>query len=119
MIGNQNYIILAPNTPCIFRRIKDFKEPPTIRPIVNKKEAQTYDLEKHMKSLCKNLLPFSTTAITSTEDFITKFRELKIEEKDILVSFDIESMYLSIDKEETMKIFNRKIEEKFDASKIF
>ena len=40
----------APNTPCIFGRIKDHKELPTIRPI-NKKEAPTYDLEKYMKNL--------------------------------------------------------------------
>ena len=66
--------------PNIFGRIKDHKEPPTIRPIVNKKEAPTYDLKRYMKSLYKNLLPFSIAAFTSTEDFINKFRELRNEE---------------------------------------
>ena len=81
----------APNTPHIFGRIKDHKKLPTIRSIVNKKEAPTYDLEKYMKNLYKDLLPVSTAAITSTEEFINRFRELKINEKDILASFDIES----------------------------
>ena len=72
-----------------------------------------------MKSLHKNLLPFSTAAITFTEDFINKFRELKIEEKDILFSFDIENMYPSIDKEEIMKIVSRKIKDKFGINKVF
>ena len=80
----------APNTQCNFGRVKDDKEPPTIRPIVNKKEAPTYDLEKCMKNLYKDLLPVSNASITSTEKFINNFRELKINENDILVSFDIE-----------------------------
>ena len=50
----------APNMPVIFGRVKEHKEPPTIRPIVNKKEAPTYDLVKYMKNLYKNLLPDST-----------------------------------------------------------
>ena len=43
-----------------------------------------------MKNLYKDLLPVSNASITSTEKFINNFRELKINENDILVSFDIE-----------------------------
>ena len=108
----------APNTPHIFGRVKDHKEPPIITLMVNKKEAPTYDLEKYMKSLNKNLFPDSTAALTSKTDFIKKLRELKVEKEDILVSFSIENMYPSVDKEEIMKIVNRKIKEKFGMNKI-
>ena len=69
-------------------------------------------------NLYRNLLPDSTAEITSAEDFINKLRHLKIKKKDILVSFDIENMHSTIDKEEMMKIVNRKIEEKFGINKI-
>ena len=69
-----------------------------------------------MKSLFKNLFPDSTAVLTFTKDFYKKIRQLKIE-KDILASFDIENMHPSIDKDELLKIVNRKIEKKFVMKK--
>ena len=43
----------ALNIPRLFGRLKDHKDPYTIRPIVNKKEAPTYDLEKYMEKYAK------------------------------------------------------------------
>ena len=86
--------------------------------MINRKEAPTYDLEKHMNSLYKNLLLDSTAAPTSTDDFIIKLKELKIEKEDISVSFDIENVYPSIEKEEILKIVNRKTEKEFGINKI-
>ena len=43
------------------------------------------------------------------EGFIQTFREIKIEEEDVLISFNIEYLYLSIGKEEITETVSRKI----------
>ena len=43
--------IHAPNIPGIFGKFKDHKNPPKFRPVVNKKEEPTYDLEKYMADI--------------------------------------------------------------------
>ena len=50
---------LAPNTQCRFGRLKGHKDPYTIRPIVNKKGDLTYDLEKYMKNVYREIVPES------------------------------------------------------------
>ena len=99
----------APNTPRIFGRLKDHKDPFTIRPIVNKKEAPTYSLEKYMKNIYREILTESETTLQSTEDFIKRFREIDIEKDEILVSFDVENLYPSINKEEIPQFINNEI----------
>ena len=86
----------ALNTPRIFGRLKDNKDPHTMRPIVNKKGFPTYEIEKSMNNIYKEILSESETTLQSTKNVIKRLREISIEKDEILVSFDIENLYPSI-----------------------
>ena len=60
-----------------------------MRPIVNKKEGPTYFLEKYMTKIYKRYLPDNNNSLNSTEDFIKKLKEIKLEKDLKVVSFDI------------------------------
>ena len=73
--------------------------------------------ETHRENVYREILPESETTLQSTEDFKKRFREINIEKDEILVSFDVENLYPSIDKEEIVQFVNNKIKEKYGNDK--
>ena len=48
---------------------------------MKKKEGLRYSLEKYMTKIYKKILPDSVNSLNSTEDFIRKLKELKLEKR--------------------------------------
>ena len=85
--------IHAPNIPGIFGKFKDHKNPPKFRPIVNKKEGPTNDLQKCMADIYKKILSPSTCSLSSTAEFINHLRNINCKGKCLLVSFEVVNLY--------------------------
>ena len=100
----------APNIPRMFGKFKDHKIPPKMRPIVNKSEGPTYEIEKYMKNIYNKLLPPSTHSLSSTSEFIQRLREFSSNQEYILVSFDVINLFPSIDIQEIQNNINSIIE---------
>ena len=78
----------APNTHRAFRRYEDHKEPSSMRPIGNKKEGITHFLKKFMTKIYKRFIPDNNNSLNSTEDFIRKLKEIKLEKDLKMVNFN-------------------------------
>ena len=88
-------------------KYKDHKNPPKFRPIVNKKDGPTYDLEKYMADIYKKILSPSTNSLSSTSEFIQYLWNINCKrKKKILVSFDVVNLYPSTDINEMQVIID-------------
>ena len=108
----------APNIPRLFGKFKDHKTPPKFRPIVNRREGPTYDIEVYMTNIYKEILPPSDHSLNSTADFIKRLRSFEHNSKDKIVSFDVINLYPSIDINEIQEIINQRIEHLYGRNDI-
>ena len=82
---------------------KVHKEGYPMRPVVSMIGTAEYQLAKYLDDWIKPHIP-STYMLKSTQEFLTKINEVKIEEGDYCVSFDVKSLFTNIPLEETIKI---------------
>lgn len=99
-----------PNCPelhCL-RKIHKENDPKAMRPISANTNAPTEKMAKwlvrELKSISKENPPFNFSVKNSME-FATQIEDLELEENEILMSFDVVSLYPSIPVEETLSLF--------------
>lgn len=97
----------APICPKIFAYIKVHKNPISYRPIVEKRKAPTYELEKAISKWCNNILGETDNSTKITSEVLNKIKALDISNNNILTTYDYESLYPSLKLEPVSLYFYR------------
>ncbi|XP_046407088.1 uncharacterized protein LOC124171582 [Ischnura elegans] len=101
----------VPKPPQMYRLPKVHKEGFPLRTIVSAIDSPTHNLARY---LAKQLQPFSgrtPTYVRNSAHFIELIRELRVSDTDMLVSFDVESLFTNIPIEEAVKIIKSLVAE--------
>ncbi|BHF60347.1 hypothetical protein SprV_0100331100 [Sparganum proliferum] len=85
-----------------------------LRPIVALKGTPTYGLAKWLAKHLKRLTDGSEHTAVSSTHFLEKLKGVVIAPDEVVVSFDVVSLFTSIPEELTMKVINDLLERKYD-----
>lgn len=106
----KNLIETNPYTPRIYGAPKIHKEGVPIRPIVNTIDGPTYHLAKYLAKKRKPLLGNTSSFVKVSNHFINEIKHIKLEQNDILVSFNVKYFYTNIPIGEAMKVIHKIID---------
>ena len=96
-----------PITPRIYGLPKIHKEGAPLRPIVNTIGGPTYLLAKFLALKLKPLVGRTESFMKDSASFIDELKDIKLDPRDILVSFDVVSLFTCIPIKEAMEVINR------------
>eukprot|EP00253_Pinus_taeda_P032352 PITA_32352 len=82
---------------------KIHKEGVPLRPIVNTIGSPTYELAKYVAKILKPLVGNTDSFIKDSQDFVNLIKNERIERDDILVSFDVVSLFTKIPLDEAIQ----------------
>ena len=68
-----------------------------LRPIVSLPGSPTYNVAKYLYGALKNIIEGSPHSISSSEEAIQKLGDITIDNDEIMISYDVESLFTSID----------------------
>jgi hypothetical protein len=89
-------IVSCPSTPRIYGLPKIHKEGAPLRPIVNTIGSPTYQLAKYLANKLKPLVGNTSSFVKDSSFFVNKIKNIKVDKDDILVSFDVVSLFTKI-----------------------
>ena len=104
-INSQTRSRLAPNftlSPQVYGLPKIHKENIPLRPIVCTIGSPTYALAKELARVLSPLTGQSPSYIKNSAHFVERIKTLKIDESDLLVSFDVQSLFTRVPIDEAM-----------------
>ncbi|BHF78528.1 hypothetical protein SprV_0602164100 [Sparganum proliferum] len=87
-----------------------------LRPIVALKGSPTYNLAKWMYSKLRFLQGNSTTSVRSASQFLIDLRSRRIQSDEIVVSFDVTSLFISIPPSLVREVLHKRLEETYDET---
>ena len=82
--------------PLFYGSVKIHKPEKPLRPIVSAVGSATYRLAKYLSQLLSPLQRETRSLIVNTSDFINQLKDVRIEEDEELVSFDVKSLFTSV-----------------------
>ena len=92
-----------------YGRLKIHKESMPMRPVVSTVGSSTYALSKRLSSILRPLVGFSGRIIKNTADLVASMEHVTLSEDELLVSFDVKSLFTSIPVEESITICEHKL----------
>ena len=97
--------------PALFYGTVKLHKPLTpLRPVVATRGSATYNLEKHLAKILRPLVGSSERYIKDTAHLVESLKDIKLVEDEILVSFDVKSLFTSIPVNETIEICRERLE---------
>ncbi|XP_078363377.1 uncharacterized protein LOC144647439 [Oculina patagonica] len=81
-----------------------------LRPIVSCINTFGYDLSAHLADILSPLTGKSEYAVTNSTHFVNTINHERIQEKEIMVSFDVEFLFTNVPMEDAVKATLRKLE---------
>jgi len=90
--------------PRIYGLPKIHKEGVPLRPIVNTIGSPTYELAKYVAKILRPLVGNTDSFIKDSQDFVNLIRNENLEHDDILVSFDVVSLFTKIPLDEAIQV---------------
>lgn len=97
-------MVQNPCVPKLYGLPKTHKNPLKMRPIISNCNSPLEKLAKWVTEEWKKLKPPQGLFVKNSFDFLERIRNIRIEEDEILISFDVESLYPSIPIPETMDL---------------
>ncbi len=85
---------------------KIHKENIPLRPIVSLLGSPIYELSKHFAMILHPLVKTSTHTVNNANAFLTNIKDLKLEPDEIMISFDVVSLFTSIPQDTAKRITN-------------
>ena len=82
--------------------LKIHKEAVPLRPIVSTISSPTYALAKELSRILSPLTGSTSSYIKNSNHFVEKIRNIKLDEKDLLVSFDVQSLFTKVPIDEAL-----------------
>ncbi|BHF72251.1 hypothetical protein SprV_0401531500 [Sparganum proliferum] len=95
---------------------KVHKEGAPLRPIVSLKETPTYGLAKWLFRRLKFLTSDSNTTVSSSTQFLEKLKGVSLLPSDVMVSFDVTSLFTSIPQDLAVMTIELLLREKYDET---
>ena len=111
---DQRYLVKAPNPeiPKLYCLPKIHKPGYPLRPIVSNINAPTYNLSKKLVQDFQTFEQPTTLSVKNNLDLLDKLKDLKIDQNDRLISFDVKNLFPSIPIPETLTLLKTWLEEK-------
>uniref|UniRef100_T1IHF1 SH3 domain-containing protein n=1 Tax=Strigamia maritima TaxID=126957 RepID=T1IHF1_STRMM len=112
------YPLQTGRTSVLNRRIKIHKEgtDEKVRPVINTKACTTAGLSWWLAKQLRLLLPKKKSSYTTTKNWVEDIKEVELDDDEQLAIFDIESMFLTIDRKEALDeltiILNKLVDER-------
>ncbi|XP_033110305.1 uncharacterized protein LOC117111499 [Anneissia japonica] len=97
--------------PTLFGQPKIHKTEIPLRPIVSSRGWPTYHLARHLATLLNPLIGNTGHHVVNSKHFTDIIRELELEPPDILVSFDVESLFTSVPVDQACILAKHKLEQ--------
>jgi hypothetical protein len=94
--------------PRLYGLPKIHKKDVPLRPIGNCISSPTYALVKYLTDQLRPLVGQSDCHIRNSEAFVQKLQSIKLQEMDILVSFNVVSLFTEVPLEETIQLLSVK-----------
>lgn len=95
-----------PITPRIYGLPKIHKEGAPLRPIVNTIGGPTYLVAKYLALKLRPLVGLTKSFVKYSASFVEELKGIRLDPGDILVSFDVFSLYTCIPLNEAMEVIN-------------
>ena len=82
--------------PCIYGLPKVHKNSIPVRPIVSSIGSVCYNLARFVSDLLSPLVGKSPHHIQNSQDFVAQIKDLKLDEEEILTSYDVTALFTSV-----------------------
>ncbi|XP_018367903.1 PREDICTED: uncharacterized protein LOC108764261 [Trachymyrmex cornetzi] len=106
-ISNETKTTLKPTNPLpprLYGLPKVHKSNISLRPIVSAIHSPTYNLSRFLARTLQPLTEKTESHITNSTDFIQKIQKIRLRPIDLLVSFDVESLFTQVPIKDTLNI---------------
>ena len=80
-----------------------------LRPIVASRGSATYNLAQHLKEILKPLVGNTQHHVLNSSSFIQEIKDLRLDPNDVLISFDVVSLFTNVPVDETCNIIKQKL----------
>ena len=96
-------------TPQLYGLPKIHKPDIPLRPIVASIGSATYNLEKELARIISPLRGKTDSYVRNSKDFVQKIRDINIHDSEIMVSFDVKSLFTKVPMDEALEIIQEKL----------
>ena len=112
MLSQKVYGHLRPSAtvcPKFYGLPKIHKPDVPLRPIVASQGSPSYNLAKYLAEILKPLVGKSEHHVVNSKEFITRIEQTKLDEVEILVSFDVVSLFTNVPVDEACNIAKERL----------
>ena len=95
--------------PAIRGSVKHHKENNPLRPIVTCRETTLYNTSKHLAEILSPLQNHNGYSVTNSAEFVCKIANTTIDDDEIMVSFDVVSLFTAIPVDKTCEHIRNKL----------
>ena len=96
--------------PLFYGAAKTHKEDCPIRPIVSAVGSTTYNISKYVSGILTPYVRDAPSYIANTADLLQKVKTVSIEDDELLVSFDVKSLYTNVPRNDAMDTVRKLLE---------
>lgn len=96
-------------SPKLYGLPKVHKANVPLRPIVSQVDSPTYNLAKHVAGVLQPLVGKTSSFVKDSRHFVDIIKSLKMEPGDILVSFDVESLFTNVPIKDCLDVVREKL----------
>ena len=89
---------------------KIHKQDTPLRPIVSSTGTVSYNTAKELASILNPLMGLSSHHLQNTKDFIQQLKQVKLQQDETIISYDIEALFTSVPIQPVLDIIKNKLE---------